>query len=59
MLAVALHAHPGEELPFADLVRLPELFPFAFNVRVDDLRQQSRFTVERTAGGWDMIRATE
>jgi hypothetical protein len=32
LLAIALSVHPAEELPFADLLRLPELFPFRFAI---------------------------
>ena len=56
MLACALRAHPAEELPFADLLHLPELFPFCFTVGVGDLRQRPRFSVHRQGGGWDMVR---
>ncbi len=56
LLAAAIAAHPGEELPFGDLVRLPELFPFQFTVGVDDLRRSRRFEVYRQGSGWDMVR---
>ena len=56
MLACALRAHPAEELPFADLLHLPELFPFCFTVGAGDLRQRPRFSVHRQGGGWDMVR---
>jgi hypothetical protein len=56
LLACALHAHPAEELPFADLLRLPELFPFRFTLGVGYLREHSRFSVQRQGSGWDMVR---
>ena len=56
MLQAALAAHPAQDLPFADLVRLPELFPFRFTLSVDDLRQTERFEVHRQGMGWDMVR---
>lgn len=56
MLEVALAAHPAQDLPFADLVRLPELFPFRFTLTVDDLRQSAHFEVQRQGMGWDMVR---
>jgi hypothetical protein len=56
LLACALHAHPADELPFADLLRLPELFPFRFTLTVDDLRADPRFAVQRQGAGWDMVR---
>ncbi len=55
LLAAALTAHAAGELPFADLVRLPELFPFRFSVSVDQLRQSERFEVHRQGSGWDMV----
>ena len=55
-LAVALAAHPAQELPFGDLIRLPELFPFRFTLAVDDLRRSPRFDVQRQGLGWDMVR---
>ncbi len=56
LLACALWAHPAEEIPFTDLVRLPELFPFRFAVGVDNLRGQPWFGVQRQGIGWDMLR---
>lgn len=56
LLACALHTHPAEELPFADLVRLPELFPFRFTLRVNTLRTDPRFDVQRQGSGWEMVR---
>ena len=56
LLACALHANPAGELPFADLLRLPELFPFRFTLTVDDLRGRSPFVVQRQGSGWDMVR---
>ncbi len=57
LLACAIQAHPAEELPFADLVRLPELFPFRFTVTVDELSRHPRFDVQRQGPGWEMVRA--
>jgi hypothetical protein len=56
LLACALQAHPAEELPFADLLHLPELFPFRFTLSVDYLREDTRFLVQRQGSGWDMVR---
>ena len=58
LLACALYAHPAEELPFADLVRLPELFPFRFTLGLDHLRQHPWFAVQRQGAGWDMVWVT-
>jgi hypothetical protein len=56
LLACALRAHPAVELPFTDLLRLPELFPFRFTLTLDHLRQYPRFAVQRQGAGWDMVR---
>jgi hypothetical protein len=56
LLACALYAHPAEELPFADLHRLPELFPFRFTLSVDEVRAHPRFALQRQGAGWDMVR---
>lgn len=59
LLACALHAHPAEELPFADLMHLPELFPFRLTLTVDVLNESSRFDIRRQGPGWDMVRLLE
>jgi hypothetical protein len=51
----ALQAHPSDAIPFADLIYLPELFPFHFSISVDQLRQDERFDVQRQGGGLDMV----
>jgi len=56
LLACALHAHPSEQLPFADLLHLPALFPFKFTVSVHDLRQADGFEIQRQGLGLDMVR---
>lgn len=56
LLAAALTASPAEEMPFEDLVHLPELFPFQFAVTVGDLRKSPWFEVQRQGMGWDMVR---
>lgn len=55
LLACALRAHPAEELPFADLIRLAELFPFRFTITATDLRADGRFDVQRQGPGWEMV----
>lgn len=55
LLAVALTAHPAEQIAFGDLMRLPELFPFKFTVAVQDVRQSPRFEVHRQGLNWDMV----
>lgn len=54
LLACTLFAHPSEQLPFADLIRLPELFPFHFTVTLDNLRKNDRFNIQKQ-GMWDMV----
>jgi len=56
LLACVLRAHLAEELPFADLLHLPELFPFRFTLAVDHLRAHPWFAVQRQGAGWDMVR---
>lgn len=54
LLACALFAHPAEKLPFPDLIRLPEIFPFRVTVTIDGLRSNKLFNVQRQ-GVWDMV----
>jgi len=56
LLACALHGHPAAELPFDDLLRLPELFPFELTVGVAALRGRPEFEVQRLGGDWDSVR---
>jgi hypothetical protein len=55
LLSAALLAHPAEELPFSELVRLPELFPFRLTIGVQDVRDSARFEVNRQGVSWDMV----
>jgi hypothetical protein len=55
LLACALFSHPANELPFTDLLNLPELFPFRLTVTLDDLRRSNQFIIQRQ-GGWEMVR---
>jgi hypothetical protein len=59
LLRVALTVHPAQEIPFADLLRLPELFPFQFSIGVDQLRQSQWFAVQRQGISWDMVRLAD
>jgi len=54
LLACALIAHHAEQLPFPDLIRLPELFPFKFTVTIDMLRRNKKFDIQKQ-GMWDMV----
>lgn len=56
LLSSALRSHPSDAIPFEDLLRLPELFPFRFSVTIDDLRKSSAFEVQRQGGGLDMVK---
>ena len=55
LLSAALIAHPAEELPFSELVRLPELFPFCITIGVQDMRESDHFEVNRQGMNWDMV----
>jgi hypothetical protein len=55
VLSCALFSHPAEELPFSDLLNLPELFPFLFSITLDDFRNRKQFSIQRQ-GGWEMVR---
>ena len=57
LLVCALRAHPADELPFPDLLRLPELFPFGFTVNVDDLRRRPSVEVDRQGIDRDSVRS--
>jgi hypothetical protein len=54
LLACAISAHPSDQLPLPDLIRLPELFPFQFTATLDTLRADSKFTIQKQ-GMWDMV----
>lgn len=59
LLACALEANPSHELLLADLLRVPELFPFQFTVGVDRIRASRLFEVQRQGSGWDMVRLAD
>lgn len=56
LLACALYAHPSTQLPFPDLLRLAELFPFRFTVTTDHLRNSLLFDIDLQGGGLEMVR---
>ena len=56
LLACALQSHPADAIPFEDLLRLPEIFPFRFSIGLDYLRTDHKFNVQRQGGGVDMVR---
>jgi hypothetical protein len=55
LLACSLFAHPASQLPFEDLLRLPELFPFQFTIGLDILRNIPKFSVYRQGSGLNMV----
>ncbi len=56
LLACTLTAHPVQEMPFADLLHLPALFPFRFTITAHALRQIPIFEVQRQGLGLEIIR---
>ena len=58
LLACALRAEPDRAVPFADLVRLPMLFPFRFTVTAGQLRRLPGFDVQRQGVDLEMVRVT-
>lgn len=56
LLACALFAHPAEALPFSDLLRLPELFPFHFSVKLEQLSDHPFYEIHREGSGWYLVR---
>ncbi len=56
VLACVLRAEPDRSVPFADLVRLPMLFPFHFSITAGRLRQVPGFDIQRQGVDLDMVR---
>lgn len=56
LLACALFAHPAEALPFSDLLRLPELFPFHLTIDLEELRHHAYFEVHREGSGYYLVK---
>lgn len=56
LLACCLTAQPVQEMPFADLLHLPALFPFRFTISMDDLRSYELLEIQRQGLGWNMVR---
>ena len=56
LLACILSAEPDRSVPFADLVRLPMLFPFHFSITTGQLRRMPGFQVQRLGVDLDMVR---
>jgi len=56
LLACVLRAEPDRAFPFADLVRLPALFPFRLTITAGQLRRLPGFDVQRQGVDLDMVR---
>lgn len=59
LLAIAIKRSPNEEIPFADLTRMPALYPFQFSVQLEDVRQSPWFEVQRQGLGLNMVRLSD
>lgn len=55
LLQCAFFGKNIEQIPFKDLIRLPELFPFNIKVGLDFIRKNSPFSVYRASGGVNMV----
>ncbi len=55
-LACTLTAHPVHEMPIADLLHLPALFPFQFSITLNELRSSNLFEIQRQGVGLNMVR---
>jgi len=55
LLQCAFIAKNVEQIPYEDIIRLPELFPFNITVSLDYLRKNAPFSVYRSGGGINMI----
>ena len=44
-----------EQIPYEDLMRLPELFPFNINISLEYLRKRTPFSIYRSGGGINII----
>lgn len=59
LLSCAMQAYPTTNIPFNDLLALPELFPFRFSIRVDDLRSHPAFDVQQQGLDLVMVQAAQ
>jgi len=55
MLQCAFIGKNVQQIPYEDLVRLPELFPFNITIGLDYIRKNTSFSVYRAGGGINMI----
>jgi hypothetical protein len=55
LLEAMVSASASDEIEAHQLLRLPELFPFTFNVNVGDLRKHEDFTIHRQGLDMDMV----
>ncbi len=56
LLGCVLSAEPDRSVPFADLIRLPMLFPFRFTISTGQLRRMPGFEIQRLGVDLDMVR---
>lgn len=57
LLACRLRAEEDRAFPFADLIRLPELYPFKFTLTAGQLRRYPGFEVQRLGIDMDLVRS--
>ena len=55
LLSCSLKANQAHQIPYEDLLRLPELFPFKFTLNIDFLRSHPGFDVYRQGAGLNMV----
>jgi hypothetical protein len=55
LLEAMLSASASDEIEAHQLLRLPELFPFTFNVNIGDLRKYDGFNIHRQGLDMDMV----
>jgi len=58
LLQCAFNGKNVEQIPYEDLIRLPELFPFKIKIGLDYLRKYTPFSVYRAGGGINMVEMT-
>lgn len=55
LLACVLSAEPDRSVPYADLIRLPALFPFRLTITAGQLRRMPGFDIQRQGVDLDMV----
>jgi hypothetical protein len=59
LLECALFSHPAESLPFSDFIRLPELFPFNISISLENIQENTNFSIQKEGSGWNMVMLAE